>query len=88
MKKINSALDLLIIILWSIFGVVFILFMYVCLNDCIPFYVIQKHYKMKVEYKEVSGWVNNYDCDSVSQGYAYKDGNKIQLPSTYVITFN
>jgi hypothetical protein len=46
-----------------------------------------KKYKVNVEYVGLNSLIYSYDCDSVSKGYAYKDGVKIQLQPEYKITF-
>jgi hypothetical protein len=46
-----------------------------------------KNYKVNVEYLGLNSLIYSYDCDSVSKGYAYKDGVKIQLQPESKITF-
>lgn len=46
-----------------------------------------KKYKVNVEYLGLNSLVYSYDCDSVSKGYAFKDGVKIQLQPESKITF-
>ena len=46
-----------------------------------------KKYKVNVEYVGLNSLIYSYDCDSISKGYAYKDGIKIQLQPDSKIRF-
>ena len=46
-----------------------------------------KKYKVNVEYTGLNSFIYSYDCDSVSKGYAHKDGVKIQLQPDAKVKF-
>ena len=46
-----------------------------------------KKYEVNVDYTGLNTLIYSYDCDSVSKGYAYKDGVKIQLQPDAKVTF-
>jgi hypothetical protein len=51
-------------------------------------YTEMKQYKMKVRIPDASFSYYSFDCDSVSQNFAYIDKKKIPLPSIYIIQPN